>query len=129
MERVTNMLAQIDLTDPNAKLESAFGPPVKVASPIPGQEPTIVRYGSQARNVLHQQPIEVPSEKSAYSANSASVSPSPVYAQTPQFAQYDSMSPPSYESTLPSYESIPTIPNEKSQYDIKKINAKFAKLA
>lgn len=118
------MLAQIDLTDPNAKLESAFGPPVKVASPIPGQEPTIVRYGSQARNVLHQQPIEIPSEKSSYSysVNSASVSPSPspVYAQTPQFAQFDSISPPSYESTLPSYESIPSIPNEKSQYDIKK---------
>jgi len=118
------MLSKIDLSDPNANLETAFGPPVQVPSPIAGQAPTVIRYGSQARNVLLQQPAEVlvesplgqvpaspsPSEKQSINSTSAP------FAQTPQF------SPPAYSGSidnLPAYDSIPH-QNEKLQFSDKK---------
>ena len=115
--KVRNMLSKIDLIDPNAKLESAFGPAIRVASPISGQEPTIIRYGSQARNVLHQQPIETSNsllvQVQQQSISTTSVSPLPPYVQTPN----DSVSPPPYCIESTSYEYSRS---EKSQFDIKK---------
>lgn len=47
-EVTPNLLGSINLSDPNADLNSIFGPPVSVPSGVPGQRSPIVRYGSQA---------------------------------------------------------------------------------
>lgn len=110
------MLAKIDLTDPNANLETAYGPPVQVPSPIHGQAPTIIRYGSQARNVLRQQSGEISVDES--------VPVNPIYHQAEKptsGTQPSSTAPPAYTSNLPSYDSDPNSrQNGKAQYTEKK---------
>ena len=54
-----NSLAKIDLSDPNAALDSYFGPPVSIPSVISGQRPVLIRYGSQATKTTVQQPMIV----------------------------------------------------------------------
>ena len=117
MTKVPNMLSNIDLTDPNANLESAFGPPIKVPSPIFGQAPTISRYGSQARNVI-QNGVEIRMTDNVQQGSplvqlsAPSASPLPPFAQTPQ------ASPPVYSNNLPSYGSI-SHQNEKPRFNEK----------
>lgn len=137
---VPNLLAKIDLLNPNADLDSIFGPPVMIPSGIAGQQPTIIRYGSQATNVSlnisqpiistpqPQPQIVYPSEKSLYSASPVpSMSPPvPFQYSAPASPSYNTSSPhqfiPQYPSELPpSYESsTPQEFQDKSKFDSKR---------
>lgn len=94
---VPNLLGKINLSDPNADLNTIFGPPVQVSSQIPGQRSAIVRYGSQAikknKYPLAQSLIQVPL---------------PSYQQQQQLS---AQNPPSYSNQ---------IQNENTAVDFKK---------
>ena len=108
---IPNLLEKIDLSDPNARLDTIYGPAITIPSKIPGQRPAVVRYGSQAVKIQPQIPIQQQDQSDAYfqpSTPSVSVTEKlpPAYA------------PPIYEATINS-ENI-SFNYDKSQYDIKK---------
>lgn len=110
MERVPNLLANIDLTDPNASLEMLYGPPVVVPSGIAGQSPAIIRYGSQAIRTTHQQPIVINHQKVESKSSPLSSPPS-----------FGSDNPPDYEPPAYSFETG-NKPTSVSQFNEKKLN-------
>lgn len=60
MVLVPNMMAGINLNDPNFALDSIYGPALQVPSTIPGQKPVTIRYGSQATKIPQYPPSEAP---------------------------------------------------------------------
>lgn len=89
-EMLPNLLGNINLSDPNAELNTLFGPPVRVSSNVPGQRSAIVRYGSQA--VKSHTRVQVQQSANDYSAS-------------PPF--YSPQTPPSYQTqTEDSYSQI-----------------------
>lgn len=103
--KIPNLLAKFDLTDPNAKLETVFGPPISIPSIFPGQEALTIRYGSQALKVQPQQSLN---EKQFVTSSSTVPNELP-----------PAYSPPEHETSTNS-SSYNSLTDDKSQYDIKK---------
>lgn len=112
---IPNLLAKIDLTNPNARLDTIYGPPLTIPSSITGQCPAIVRYGSQAVKIQQPQPIQ--QQTAPYfqpSAPASSVSVSNAEELPPAYA------PPVYQQLTTNYSEKSSFTHEKSRYDIKK---------
>jgi uncharacterized membrane protein YcgQ (UPF0703/DUF1980 family) len=112
-QMIPNFLAKIDLTDPNSRLDTIFGPPLAIPSSIPGQSPAIIRYGSQAVKIQPQQPIQQQSTPYYQHSTPASSSVSVAEELPPAYA------PPIYEMTT-NYSDKSSNDSEKTQFDMKK---------
>ena len=114
---IPNLLAKMDLSDPNARLDTIYGPPVTIPSGISGQRPTVIRYGSQAIRIDHQTPVHVQQPQTTESAGVIST-PSPLHTPIEMPPSY---APPVYEAPQNSSEKVSqTFTNDNSQYDVKK---------
>lgn len=106
---IPNLLAKIDLTDPNAQLETVYGTPVTIPSSVTGQRPAVIRYGSQAvrvqapQNAINLQPANSFDDFPKTSSSPFPEDLPPAYA------------PPAYETSKDS-----AFFDDKSRYDIKK---------
>lgn len=122
---VQSLLAKIDYKNPNSGLDSFFGPPIVIKSVIPGQAPSIVRYGSQAaatigkpntdNSIININEEQFASEKPAFAP--ADFPMPPPQSQQDELPAYQ---PPEYSpSTEPTDQNNTNFP-EKFQFDLKK---------
>lgn len=113
---IINLLAKIDLGDPNTGLGTIYGPPITIPSTIPGQRPAVIRYGSQAVKIQPQFPIQQMHQATAFFQPSTPAAATSVSVSEEFPPAY---TPPAYESNINSGDSSLN-DDDKSQYDIKK---------